>query len=674
MTKGYVMSYEFAWLDYGNKTTADAGSFLKKVSLNGFDAVVGSDKNILSSVVDELKKASKGINGQEATFVREGEASDEGINVFLDKSFDMKEGSYSIGVSGKSVTIRSANALGLLYGTFRTLVLIRTGKISGVKEITEVPASPIRMLDHWDNPDGSIERGYSGRSFFFMNDHLYVDDRTREYARLVASVGINAVAINNVNVNDIATGLISGYDRKELIEIAKIFGDYGIKLFISLNFASPMSLGDTDTADPLDERVAVWWKKAADGLYKDIPQLGGFLVKADSEGRPGPFSYNRTHADGANMLARALAPHNGLLIWRCFVYNCQQDWRDQKTDRARACYDNFIGLDGQFDDNVILQIKNGPMDFQVREPASPLFGGLKKTNMMIEFQIAQEYTGQQKDVCYLIPMFKEVLEFKTYNGDGDGVIRDIVTAKGLKANCGMVAVSNTGNDPNWTGHDLAAANLYGFGRLAFDPDATSEEIADEWSRLTFGNDEKVAGSVSEILMMSWPAYEKYTSPLGIGWMISTGHHYGPDIEGYEFSPWGTYHRSDRNGLGVERGKNGTGYIDQYNEPNRSLYENLETCPDELVLFFHRLNYDYVLKSGKTVIEHIYDSHFEGALDVGKMIDIWKSLKGRIDEKRFERVAERFDGQLRNACEWRDRINTYYFRHSGVPDKQGRKIY
>lgn len=666
------MSYEFAWLDYRNSVAAGAGDYLKKIACTGFEKASEADKNILFSAEQELMRAAKEINGQQSTVLKD-ELTSEGISVVLSDAPGLKTGGFKIMITGPKITIEASDASGILYGVFRALTLIRTGRTSD-GQIAESPASPIRMLDHWDNPDGSIERGYSGRSFFFKNDHLYIDDRTREYARLVASVGINAVAINNVNVNDIATGLVLGYDRKELTEIAKIFGDYGIKLYISLNFASPMSLGATETADPLDSKVAQWWKEAADGLYRDIPELGGFLVKADSEGRPGPFSYGRTHADGANMLARALAPHNGLLIWRCFVYNCQQDWRDHTMDRARACYDNFIGLDGQFDDNVILQIKNGPMDFQVREPVSPLFGGLKKTNMMVEFQIAQEYTGQQRDICFLIPMFKQVLDFKTYNGDGEGVLCDIVTGKGSKQTCGMVAVSNTGDDPNWTGHDLAGANLYGFGRLAFNPALTSEEIADEWSRLTFGNDDTVAEGVTKMLMMSWPAYEKYTSPLGIGWMISPGHHYGPDIEGYEFSPWGTYHRSDRNGLGVERGKTGTKMIDQYNEPVRSLYESIETCPDELVLFFHRLSYDHVLKSGKTVIEHIYDSHFEGVQDVNEMIGIWRSLADKVDGVRFGRVDDRLDGQLMNAREWRDRINTYYYRHSGVPDKQGRKIY
>jgi len=668
------MNYEFAWLDYKSTPSVVSKRFLSKIAFDGCSSEDKIENNILLSATEELKSSLELITGKSPEKVEKIDSDFSGVCVSLCRTLNMADGAYTIEVKDDSAFVKASSASGILYGIYRFINLTRLNKLDAGTLISDSPASPIRMLDHWDNPDGSIERGYSGKSFFFINNHLVANERTRDYARLVSSVGINAVAINNVNVNDIATGIVAGYDRKELVEIAKIFADYGIKLFISLNFASPLSLGATETSDPLDDKVADWWRKAAEDLYKDIPYLGGFLVKADSEGRPGPFSYGRTHADGANMLAGALKPFGGLLIWRCFVYNCQQDWRDHKTDRARACFDNFIGLDGQFDDNVILQIKNGPMDFQVREPVAPLFGGLKKTNMMVEFQIAQEYTGQQKDVCYLIPMFKEVLDFKTYNGDRDDKVVDLVTGKGHGHNCGMVAVSNTGDDPNWTGHDLAGANLYGFGRLAFDPTLSAEEIADEWSRLTFGDDDEVAEKVTDILMMSWPAYEKYTSPLGIGWMISPGHHYGPDIEGYEFSPWGTYHRSDRNGLGVERGSTGTGYIAQYNEPVRSLYEDLETCPDELVLFFHRLSYDYVLKSGKTVIEHIYDSHFEGAEDVEKMIDIWKSLDGKVDHVRFERVMKRLNGQHANACNWRDRINTYYYRHSGVSDKLGRKIY
>ena len=439
-----------------------------------------------------------------------------------------------------------------------------------------------------------------------------------------------------------------------------------------------MELGGLVGSDPCDEKVRAWWKTALDDLFTDVPELGGFLIKADSEGRPGPFTYGRTHADGANMLADIIAPYGALVIWRCFVYNCKQDWRDTVTDRAKAQFDNFMPLDGEFRDNVILQIKNGPMDFQVREPVSPLFGGLKKTHQLIEFQIAQEYTGQQKHVFYLIPMFKEVLEFKTYIRDEEGrpmsddTVCDIVTGRTFgDVNCGMAAVTNTGDDANWTGHDLAAANLFGFGRLSFVPEISAEDAAKEWTALTFGRDETIFKLISYILNTSRPAYEKYTAPLGVGWMVNPGHHYGPSVDGYEFSEWGTYHRSDAEGMGVERGAGGTGYISQYNEPNASTYENLDTCPDELLLFMHHVPYTYRLHSGKTVIQHIYDTHYEGAEDAERMREAWRGLKDRIDEKRYLRVLERFDEQVRSANEWRDAICSYYRQKSGIPDEKGR---
>lgn len=410
-------------------------------------------------------------------------------------------------------------------------------------------------------------------------------------------------------------------------------------------------------------------------LYTRLPNLGGFLVKADSEGRPGPFTYGRTHADGANMLAEAVKPYNGLIIWRCFVYNCQQDWRDRKTDRARSGYDNFKPLDGQFLDNVILQVKNGPMDFQVREPVSPLFGGMEHTNEMLEVQIAQEYTGQQRHVCYLIPMFKEILGFHTHCSEKLDTVEDIVTGRTMgNHNCGMAAVANTGNDENWTGHDLAAANFYGFGRLSFDTSLGAEEIAQEWIRCTFGQDEEILEKVEKILMMSWPAYEKYTSPLGIGWMVNPSYHYGPNVDGYEYDRWGTYHRADHLGMGVERGHEGTGYAQQYREPNASMYDNIETCPEELLLFFHYIPYTYPLKTGKTLIQHIYDTHFEGAEDVEEMATLWESLEAKIPSKVFQRVQKRLEHQKGHSKEWRDQINSYFYRKSMIPDEQNRKIY
>jgi alpha-glucuronidase len=531
------------------------------------------------------------------------------------------------------------------------------------------------MLNHWDNLDGSIERGYSGRSFFFANDTVMVNERTRDYARLLASVGINATVINNVNVNDAATWLITDRYFKQLKEMAEIFEEYGVKLFLCANYASSIDLGGLDTADPLDKAVQEWWQHKAKEVFDNIPNLGGFVIKADSEGRPGPFTYGRTQADGANMLARAVKPYGGIIIWRCFVYNCNQDWRDRKTDRARAQYDYFKELDGQFDENVILQIKNGPVDFQVREPVSPLFGGLKNTNQMLEVQIAQEYTGQQVHVCYLIPWFKEVLSFRTYIKDDADTVADIISGKTLGNKLGgITAVANTGCDYNWTGHDLAAANLYGFGRLSFDMELKADEIASEWAALTFGTDRKAIDNIVRILMMSWPAYEKYNAPLGIGWMCNPSNHYGPNVDGYEYDRWGTYHRADHFGIGVDRTDKGTGYTRQYNSPNYEMYNDPESCPDELVLFFHHLPYNHVLKSGKTVLQHIYDTHFEGVEDVEVMIRLWHELEGNIEPEAYKRVSERFELQLKNAKEWRDVINSYFYRKTAIPDEKGRMIY
>ncbi len=591
-------------------------------------------------------------------------------------SAELGEEGYLIHQSDTNIYIIGSTENGILYGCFELIRRIAMGQELRGLRLLERPMNRLRMLNHWDNLDGSIERGYSGASFFFEREELLINERTIDYARMVASIGINAVVINNVNVRGkAASGLITDRYLGKLKEMDTIFSGFGIKLYLSVNFAAPLEIGGINTADPCDLGVSEWWKQCVANIYHQIPNFGGFLIKADSEGRPGPFTYGRTHADGANVLARALKPYNGILIWRCFVYNCQQDWRDYKTDRARAAYDNFIGLDGLFEDNVILQIKNGPMDFQVREPVSPLFGGLKKTNQMLEVQIAQEYTGQQKHACYLVPMWKEVLSFNTYATDTEATVADIVAGRTYhQTNCGIAAVANTGNDYNWTGHDLAAANLYGFGRLCWNTELSSEEILKEWILLTFSHNERLLTVLSDILLYSWSTYEKYTSPLGIGWMVNPHYHYGPNVDGYEYDKWGTYHRADRNGVGVDRTVNGTGYATQYNEPNASMYESLETCPQELLLFFHYVNYDYVLNSGKTLIQHIYDTHFEGVDEVENMIRGLQTLQDILPQDVYLRLSERFELQLESAVEWRDRINTYFYRKSGVDDDKHRKIY
>lgn len=648
--------YEQAWLAYSEKKINNDTVGICSIYADVSDS-------LMENSVKELKAALTAMTQNEIESIR------------LTLKEGMEEEAYRLFEKAGQISIEASDSKGILYGTFDLLRRIRMQEPVRNLDITKVPAMPLRMLNHWDNMDGSIERGYSGNSFFFENNEILINDRTVTYARLIASVGINGIVINNVNVKECATWLITDRYLDRLRKMSEIFAGYGIRLYLSLNYAAPIELQELDSADPLSDEVKAWWKERMKIVYDAVPNLGGFLIKVDSEGRPGPFTYGRTHADGANMLAKAIAPYGGLIIWRCFVYNCKQDWRDRKTDRARAGYDNFIDLDGQFEDNVILQIKNGPMDFQVREPVHPLFGALEKTNQMLEVQIAQEYTGQQRHVCYLIPMFKQILAFKTYVKEDKDTIADIVSGRAyLQKNCGMAAVANTGSDANWTGHDLAAANLYGFGRLAFDANLSAEEIAKEWIRLTYGRDEETEKTLLFMLMSSWPAYEKYTSPLGIGWMVNPGHHYGPNVDGYEYDRWGTYHRADHLGIGVDRSREGTGYSLLYKEPNASIYDSKEKCPDELLLFFHHVPYTWRLNSGKSVIQHIYDTHFDGVEIVDEMARRFEKLHGKLPEKVYERIKERLNHQKEHAREWRDQINAYFYRKTGIPDEKGRDIY
>ena len=660
------MGFEQMWLNV-QKDKPGAQCFKRIVYPEG--------SRIMENAARELQAAIAQMTGKKPVLCLDLN-QDEGAEVI---SLSLRPGfhpeGYKISGNGETVAVEASDENGILYGCFELIRQLSLGTQTQELSIEKSPAIPLRMLNHWDNMDGSIERGYSGNSFFFEKNEILVDDRIRTYARLLASVGINGTVINNVNVKDAATDLITDRYFEKLRILSEILAEYGIKLFLSLNYAAPMEISGLPGADPLDEQVIRWWKERMQQVYAAVPGLGGFLIKADSEGRPGPFTYGRTHAQGANMLAEAIEPYGGLIIWRCFVYNCKQDWRDRKTDRARSGYDNFIGLDGQFRDNVILQIKNGPMDFQVREPVHPLFGGLEKTNQMLEVQIAQEYTGQQRHVCYLIPMFKEVLEFRTYCREKDDSVLDLISGKTYgQTKCGIAAVANTGNDENWTGHDLAAANLYGFGRLAFEPQLSAEQIAREWIRLTFGSDPQVMDNLLFILMNSWPAYESYTAPLGIGWMVNPNYHYGPNVDGYEYDRWGTYHRADHLGIGVDRSHNGTGYAGLYREPNASLYDDPEKCPEELLLFFHHMPYEYRLQSGKTILQHIYDTHFDGVALVDEMVRRFEELKGKLPEKQYERMAQRFAHQKEHSREWRDQINTYFYRKTGIPDEEGRKIY
>jgi len=587
---------------------------------------------------------------------------------------------FAITVSERRIIIAGNNEPGLLYGVFRFLALLAAGEIKNGFMLCETPAASLRIINHWDNIDGSIERGYAGKSLFFNNGRVEYDkERVQDYARLLASIGINRISINNVNVRAQAKLLITEEYLVDVAALAAIFRAYGIRLLLSINFGAPWSLGKLPSADPLDPAVAAWWKERAALVYKYIPDLAGFLVKADSEGEPGPFQYNRTHADGANMLAAAVKPFGGEIIWRCFVYNCTQDWRDHSFDRARAAYDHFMPLDGAFANNVILQIKHGPYDFQVREPVSPLFGALKKTRHLMELQITQEYTGHQIDLCYLPWFWQDLMRFDTAHGEQSS-IRELIGPRvkgrpheGHSHIAGFAAVGNVGLDGNWTGHTLAQANLYGYGRISWNPNLSAAEIAREWSVLSFGTG-SAAETVADLLLKSYPAYEKYNAPFGVCFMVTPGLHYGPNIEGYEFSRWGTYHRADMHAIGIDRTPSGTGYTGQYAAKNAALFADPARCPENLLLFFHRLRYDYVMKNGETLLQNIYDTHFEGYDEVEAMIEQWKSLKGELAPEVYQSVLSRFERQRANAREWRDQINTYFWRKTGIADRKGRKIY
>jgi alpha-glucuronidase len=568
--------------------------------------------------------------------------------------------------------VTAVNDRGVLYGVFALLSKIARGESVSDLHETQQPSAPVRWADEWDNLDGSIERGYAGPSIFFENGAVRSDlTRAGEYARLLASIGINGCAINNVNANP---RVLEDSFLPQLARVADAFRTWGVQLSISVDFSSPKTIGGLDTFDPADPRVAEWWAKKVDEIYRQIPDFAGFVVKADSEGRLGPATYGRTPADAANVIARALAPHRGIVFYRAFVYNHHLDWRNLKNDRARAAYDIFHPLDGKFDENVIIQIKYGPIDFQVREPASPLFSGLEKTNEAIELQVTQEYTGQQRHLCFLPPLWKTVLDFDMHAGEQPTPVKDIVAGKTFHRPLGgFVAVVNVGMDTNWLAHPLAMANLYAYGRLAWNPNLSSAQIAEEWTGLSFGNDPVVVRTISKMLLLSWPIYESYTGPLGAGTLTDIlGSHYGPGVESSERNGWGQWHRADHEGIGMDRtAATGTGYVDQYRPAVAKMYESLSTTPDDLLLFFHHVPYTYVLHSGKTVIQYIYDSHYAGAEAAANFVEEWKSLKGRLDDERYADVLKRLEYQAGHAIVWRDAVCTWFFHISGIPDQLGR---
>jgi alpha-glucuronidase len=653
-----------------------------------------SDSPIARTAVDEIVRGVRGMTGIELRVVDKlpvepaivvgtvhdagfvaGERTDEaltppatardGYHVF----FRERDGQNRLWVVG-------TNDRSALYGAFVLLRALATEQPLAEFDERSFAAAPLRVINHWDNLDGTIERGYAGPSIFWESGHVSKDlQRVSDYGRLLASLGVNGCSINNVNAD---VRVITPEYLPEVAKIAAAFRPWGVRVYLSLNFAAPRDVGGIDTFDPLDPRAIAFWKEAVDRVYAAVPDLGGFVLKADSEGRLGPADYGRTPADAANVIARAAKPHGGVLFYRGFVYNHRMDWRDRKNDRATAAYNNFHKLDGLFDDNVVIQIKHGPIDFQVREPASPLFSGLERTNQAIELQITQEYLGQQKHLCYVAPMWKEVLDFDMQAGPADSPngtpVKELVAGRTFKRPLGgFVGVSNVGRDANWLRHPLAMANLYAFGRLAWDPNLSSEQIAEEWTKQTFGLDAVVVETITDLLNRSWHVYEQYTGNLGIGTLTDIIHiHFGPAPESSEYNGWGQWHRADEQGVGMDRTvATGTGYTAQYRPPVAAMFESLASCPEELLLFMHHVPYTHRLKSGKTVIQHFYDEHYAGAEAAAAFVNAWKSLAVKIDDERFQQTLALLEFQAGHAQVWRDAICRWFHKRSGVADEHGR---
>jgi len=568
----------------------------------------------------------------------------------------------------RSIIVAANSDIGTLYGTFHLLRMLQSEQPIDTLAIVQSPKIGIRMLNHWDNLDGSIERGYAGRSLWNWDElPTRVDPRLLDYARANASIGINAVSLNNVNAN---SKILSSEYLQKVKAIADAFRPYGIRVFLSARFSSPIELDGIKTADPLDTEVGNWWKRKADEIYGIIPDFGGFLVKANSEGQPGPRTYGRDHVDGANMMAAAVKPHGGVVIWRAFVYDMKPGY-----DRAGAAYENLKPFDGKFADNVILQVKNGPIDFQPREPISPLFGAMPRTNMAPEFQITQEYLGFSNHLVFLANMWREALETDTFaKGRGSTVARVADGSLFGRKLTAIAGVANTGTARNWTGHIFLQANWYAYGRLAWDHSLTSAQIADEWIKMTFTRDAAAVKRIAAIMLNSHDAVVDYMTPMGLHHQMWGGHHYGP-------APWwNTYPRDDWNpsyynkasfaGIGFDRTKTGSGTVDQYFPPLRDQYADIRRCPKKFLLWFHHVPWAHRTKSGRSLWDELAHKYQSGVDRVRVMQSEWASLRGSIDADRHDAVTRKLAIQLRDAIWWKDASLSYFVTFSKMPIPRG----
>lgn len=574
-------------------------------------------------------------------------------------------------MNGQSRMVITANEdIGLLYGVFHLLKLLQTREPVDALDVVEAPKVEHRVLNHWDNLDRTVERGYAGFSIWdWWKLPEYKKPRYRDYARANASLGINGTVLTNVNAD--ATVLTPRY-IENVAALAEVFRPYGIQVYLTARFSAPKEIGGLDTADPLDPEVRDWWKEKADAIYEQIPDFGGFLVKADSEGQPGPHEYGRTHADGANMLADALAPHQGIVMWRAFVYS-----NEVPEDRAKQAYNEFTSLDGEFRENVLIQAKNGPIDFQPREPFHPLFGAMPETPLMMELQVTKEYLGFATHLVYLGPLYEEVLTADTYaEGEGSTVARVVDGSLHEYEHTGMAGVSNIGTSRDWTGSHFNQANWYVFGRMAWNPDLDARQIAQEWIRRTFTTDPSFVNPVTDIMMASREAAVNYMTPLGLHHLMGWSHHYGP-------APWIDegrrdwtsvyYHRADSLGLGFDRSTSGSNAVSQYHDPVRNRFNNRENVPEKYLLWFHHVPWDYEMKSGRTLWRELVHRYNAGVDTVRWMQDEWATLKGKIDDERFAQTKTFLQIQEDEAIWWRDACLRYFQTFSGrpIPDRYER---
>jgi len=631
----------------------------KSLAYTEFQSAWDEMKGSKLSNLNELKDSSLVIGTLNDKQIRQFGFSKE-LKVLGSEGYIIR----SVLLKDKKLTVVAASTdQGLLYGVYHLLRIIQTGEFAETLNIKERPSYSIRILNHWDNLDGTIERGYAGHSIWKWEELPgKISPRYIEYARANASIGINATVLNNVNASP---KILSAEYLQKVRAIAGVLRPFHIKVYLSINFASPKELGGLTTSDPLDKNVKKWWADKANEIYKLIPDFGGFLVKANSEGLPGPMDYGRTHVDGANMLADALNPHGGIVMWRAFVY-------EPGDDRAKLAYKEFVKYDGQFRDNVIIQVKNGPIDFQPREPFSPLFGALKKTDIMPELQITQEYLGQSDHLVFLSPMWTEFLNADSYcNGKGSTIAK-VSDGRIFKQKITAIAgVANIGEDANWCGHHFAQANWYAFGRLAWNNELSSEQIAQEWIKMTFTANDSLVKPISEMMLNSREAAVNYMMPLGLHHLFAWGHHYGPEpwcaVEGARPDWLPTYyHKADSVGLGFDRSSLGSNAVAQYASPLKDQYNDLATCPENLILWFHHVPWDYRMKNGRILWDELCFTYDSGVQQVRDFQKKWDRIEPFVDAQRYGEVQSKLKIQAHDAVWWKDACLLYFQTFSKRP--------